>query len=181
MDNHITFEELTSITTKVREDKNNKYFERVKNGRADAIKHITENCYEKMAESAKKGYDKAYLYSFQWTPDKNDICDKNGVKTLFEGNIRLLDLITKGKTEFINDLNKFFNKDNENKYHCGVFYQNNNGSKIWNIYVSWSDINKNDTLSNIPNKIPKNTPNKISKNIPPKNFNKKIIKNVEKI
>jgi hypothetical protein len=167
MENHITFEELTNITSKVREDKKNKYIERIKNGREDAIKHITQNCYEKMAESAKKGYDKAYLYSFQWTPEKDSIYDKNGVKTLFEGNIRLLDLLTKGKTEFINDLNKFFNRDNEKKYHCGFFKQKDNENEIWNIYVSWS--------SNLEEK------EKNNKNQDSKKFNKKIIKNIKKI
>ena len=176
MDNVISFEELISITSKVREDKKNEYNEKIRIGREDAIKHITHNCYEKMTESARKGFDKAYLYSFQWTDNKNDICDKNGVKTLFEGNVRLLDLMTKGKTEFINDLNKFFNKDNENKYHCGFFKDTDNGNQIWNIYVSWSDMKKNYTSNHTPNHTSNHKSNHTLDN-----SNKKIIKNIKKI
>lgn len=142
MENTITFEELTNLTSKVRDDKKGKYMEKFKIGREDAIKHITEGCYQKMQESAKKGFDKAFLYSFQWVEDKDSIVDKNGVKTIFEGNIRLLDLMTKGKDEFIKDLNYFFNKGNEDKYHCGFFKNNKDKEEIWNIYVSWGAVNK---------------------------------------
>ena len=156
MENYFTFEELRNITSKVRENKKNEYIEKIKIGSQDAIKHITQNCYEKMIEASKKGHDKAYLYSFQWTNEKDSVCDKNGIKTLFEGNIRLLDLLMKDKVNFINDLNKFFNKDCENKYHCGFF----KSKEEWIIYVSWSNLEEKDKK---------------------KYSNKKIIKNVKKI
>lgn len=137
--NTITFEELINITSKVRENNDVKKLEKIKSAREDAIKHITESCYEKMVESAKKGRDKANLYSFQWVDDKESTHDKNGVQTIFGENIRLLDLITKDRIDFIKDLNSFFNKEGETKYKCGFFKNINDKDKseTWIIYVSW--------------------------------------------
>ena len=133
MENSITYEDLINITSKVREGNDSKKLERIKAAREDAIKHITESHLEKMVDSAKKGRDKANLYSFQWVEDKESTCDKNGVKTMFGDNIRLLDLITKDKIDFIKDLNTFINKGDETKYKCGVFKKDD----TWMIYVSW--------------------------------------------
>lgn len=143
----LTFEELTNITSKVREDKKGKYVEKFKLAREDAIKHITEGCYTKMADSAKKGFDKSFLYSFQWVDDKDARVDKNGTKTMFEGDIRLLDLMIKGREDFIKDLNYFFNKGEE-KYHCGFFKSNKDG-EIWHIYVSWGNVSEKKVVKKI--------------------------------
>ena len=132
-----TFEQLRNITSQVREQKNQKNQERIQAGRDDAIKHITEGCFDKMTIAAGNGLDKIDIYSFFWVEDPNDVEDKYGNKTVFEGNIRLLDLITIGNKEFISDLNKFFNTDGEEKYKCGVYKKLDNTSGIysWNIYV----------------------------------------------
>jgi len=136
----IDINELNKITEKAREEKRKNFIERIEKGRIDAIKHITEGCIEKMKDSAIKGFDRTNLYSFQWVQNRDDKVDSNGNKVMFEGNVRLLDLITKGKDEFLNDLNKFFNKDDDNKYHCGIFKKKNMNTNLdtWYIFVSWS-------------------------------------------
>lgn len=135
-----TFEELTTATNKIREEKINKNIERFKIAREDAKNHITEGCYEKMMNSANKGFNKTDIYSFLWESDPKAIVDSKGNKIIFEGNVRLLDILIKGKDEFINDLNNFFNKDGETKYHCGFYKKNTTipNESIWNIYVSWA-------------------------------------------
>jgi hypothetical protein len=143
MEDHvIDIDELNKITEKAREEKRKNFLDRIEKGRTDAIKHITEGCIEKMKDSASKGYGKTILYSFQWVKERDDKVDANGNKVIFEGNVRLLDLINKGKNEFLNDLNKFFNKDGNDKYHC--FIKKNNKDEetnlcTWTIYVSWSN------------------------------------------
>ena len=137
----IDIDELNRITEKAREEKRKNFLERIEKGRMDAIKHITEGCIEKMTDSANKGFDRTNLYSFQWVQKRDDKVDSNGNKVIFEGNVRLLDLITKGKDEFLNDLNNFFNKDGNEKYHCGIFKKRNMETSLdtWYIFVSWSN------------------------------------------
>ena len=137
----IDIDELNKITEKAREEKRKNFLERIEKGRTDAIKHITEGCIDKMKDSAIKGFDRTNLYSFQWVQERDDKVDANGNKVIFEGNVRLLDLITKGKEEFLNDLNIFFNKDGNDKYHCGIFKKKNNETNLdtWYIFVSWSN------------------------------------------
>lgn len=134
-----TFEELINATNKTREDKASKNIERFKIAREDAIKHITEGCYDKMVNSANKGFNKTDIYSFQWVEDPKCTVDSKGNKIVFEGNVRLLDMLIKGREEFINDLNIFFNKDGKSKYHCGFYKKNirTTNESMWNIYVSW--------------------------------------------
>lgn len=140
MDTQPSYDELNTVTSQAREEKKKLHFERIKLGREDAIKHITEGCFEKMKDSANKGFDKTDFYSFSWVENPEDKCDKNGNKTVFEGNVRLLDLITKGKHDFIKALNMFFNTEGESKYHCGFYKKRNQTTNldVWNIFVSWS-------------------------------------------
>ena len=135
-----SYDELKNITLQVREEKRQKHLERIKIGRDDAIKHITEGCFEKMKNAANNACDKTDIYSFTWVKDPDKTHDENGNKTIFEGHVRLLDLITKSNRDFINSLNIFFNKDGETKYHCGFYKKQDieTGIYSWNIFVSWS-------------------------------------------
>ncbi len=157
------FEELISLTVESKENKNKLFNERLMKARSDAILHITENAYQKMKESATKGYSSSTLYSFSWVKDPNAKVDNNGVKTVFDGDIRLLDLITKDAENFFNELNYHFNRDNENKFHCGF---NKNGN-TWNIFVSWNPNPIKETMNQKQNfnkkyiKKPKNSSNNI--------------------
>jgi len=129
--------DLKSITKNARETQKLELNSRIIMGREDAIEHITINAINLMKESAINGKDRAIIYTFNWVESPTDTHDRDGNKTIFKGNIRLLDMITKGKVDFLNDLNKYFNKFSENnEYHCGVYKTKDHK---WNIYVSWSD------------------------------------------
>ena len=134
----ISFEELTNISSKFRNDKKNDFSERIKSAIIDVINHITHNCYDEMKKNAEKGNFSYTLYTFYWTENKDDIFDKNGVQTVFGENVRLLDIVTKSKNDFIKELNSFFNNDDSSKYRCGISRDIKN--KSWNIYVSWGII-----------------------------------------
>lgn len=136
----LSFDELKNITLKVREEKKEKHIERIRLGKEDVIKHITEGCKQKMINAASNGLDRVDIYSFKWVKDPSQAYDEDGNKTVFDGNIRLLDLITKSKNDFIQSLNTFFNKDGEMKYHTGVYKKryNEDGAYSWNIFVSWA-------------------------------------------
>jgi len=136
--NLLSFEELTKITSQVRDEKKHKNNERIKKGLDDAVNHITTGSYEKMTESASKGYDRTLLYTAEWTKDKDAIHDEKGNKKMFEGNVRLFDLIDKGHIEFKTALDNFFNKDGSSRYHCFFKKKYNDGSfNSYNIFVSW--------------------------------------------
>lgn len=136
--NLLSFEELTKITSQVRDEKKHKNNERIKKGLDDAVNHITTGSYEKMTESASKGYDRTLLYTAEWTKDKDAIHDEKGNKKMFEGNVRLFDLIDKGHVEFKTALDSFFNKDGSSRYHCFFKKKYNDGSfNSYNIFVSW--------------------------------------------
>lgn len=140
-ENKVSFEELTKITSQVRDEKKHKNNERIKKGLEDAVNHVTTRSYEKMAESASKGYDRTLLYTAEWTKDKDAMHDEKGNKKMFEGNVRLFDLIDKGHNEFKNALDNFFNKDGSSKYHCFFKKKYNDGSfHSYNIFVSWSTL-----------------------------------------
>jgi len=136
--NLLSFEELTKITSQVRDEKKHKNNERIKKGLDDAVNHITTGSYEKMTESASKGYDRTLLYTAEWTKDKDAVHDEKGNKKMFEGNVRLFDLIDKGHIEFKTALDNFFNKDGSSRYHCFFKKKYNDGSfNSYNIFVSW--------------------------------------------
>ena len=134
----ISFEQLIKTTEESRLLKNEQLVEKIKIARLEAINHITQNCFEKMKESASKGYDKAFIYDTHWVNDKEAEVDSNGNKRIFNG-IVLIDMLKKGYTDFMKDLNDFFNKDDEKKYSCGIYKmkKNKNDIEIWHIYVSW--------------------------------------------
>ena len=139
-----TYEELNKISSQVREEKKQKYIEKINIAKNDAINHITQGCFEKMTNAASNGFTKVDIYSFSWIEDPKEVFDKHGNKTIFEGNIRLLDLITKSNQDFIQTLNNFFNKDCEAKYYCGVYKKkdNDDGIYTWHIFVSWAPLNE---------------------------------------
>lgn len=159
-----SFEELTKITEQVRNEKKNNNLERIKKGLHDAVIHITTGAYEKMSESAFKGYDRTVLYSAEWTEEKDAIFDSKGNKKIFEGNVRLFDLIDKGQNEFKNELENFFNKDGEKKYHCIIKKRyNESGNQTCYIFISWGAL---DELQ----KINKKTNNNMRKKTEQKGF-----------
>jgi hypothetical protein len=134
----LSADKLNEISLNATKERREKNIERIRIGREDAINHITQGCEGQMLESANKGLTKTYIYSFKWTEDPKDTHDVNGNKTVFEGNVRLLDLINKGIHDFLKDLNSYFNKESENKYYCGVNrFREKDGTTSWNIYVSW--------------------------------------------
>lgn len=134
-----SFEELKKLTCEKKEENKIKFSDRIKIGRDDAINHITQGCYDKMKLSASKGFDTTIIYSFSWVSDSEAKVDNNGNKTVFEGNIRLSDLINKDRINFIEALNKYFNNDGENKFHCYVKKNNFKGETVWTINVSWGE------------------------------------------
>jgi len=134
-----SFEELKKLTHEKKEENKIKFSDRIKIGRDDAINHITQGCYDKMKLSASKGFDTSIIYSFSWVNDPEAKVDNNGNKTVFEGNIRLSDLINKDRINFIEALNKYFNHDGEDKFHCYVKKNNFKGETVWTINVSWGE------------------------------------------
>jgi hypothetical protein len=141
--NGFSFEELQKLTNEKKEEKKTKFFDRIKIGTDDAIKHITQDCYDKMKISASKGYDTTIIYTFSWVSDPDAIVDNNGNKTVFEGNIRLLDLVNKDRINFIEALNKYFNNDGEDKFHCYIKKNIFKGESVWTINVSWGSKSRN--------------------------------------
>jgi len=134
-----SFEELKKLTNEKKDEKKIKFEDRIKIGRDDAIKHITQGCYDKMKMSASKGYDTSIIYTFSWVSDPDAKVDNNGNKTVFEGNIRLLDLVNKDRINFIDSLNKYFNNDGEDKFHCYIKKNILKGESVWYINVSWGE------------------------------------------
>lgn len=134
-----SFDELKNITLQVKEDKKQKLMERVNLARNDAINHITQGCYEKMKASAEKGQNSADIYSFEWVTDKDIPFDSNDNKIIFDGGIRLLDLLKKDHKQFFDDLNKFFNKNENGRFHCGFRKEAIENKNKWFIYVSWAE------------------------------------------
>jgi hypothetical protein len=137
------FEELKGITEKKREENKILFQDKIKIATEDAIKHITQDSYEKMKSSALKGFDNTNIYTYKWVSENDSEFDSNGNKTLFEGNIRLTDLVN--KYNFINALDKHFNNDGNNNFHCSIFKlkdnkdnkDKDNNEVIWIINVSW--------------------------------------------
>jgi len=135
------FSDLIEITNKSREDKKSEFYERIRIGKEHAIRVITEGAYEKMRASALKGYNSADLYSFGWSKNKEDTTDVDGNLTVFDGNIRLLDLIKKNNS-FLKELSDHFNKNPGDSFECHIRKQDtNNRDSKWIIYVSWCRTN----------------------------------------
>ena len=148
--NTLSAYELKQIALNANNEKREKNIKRICYGQTYAIKHIINGHKEKMLESANKGETYTLLYTFGWVDDPSETHDSNGNKTLFEGNVRLRDLIlfNKGRP-FLKELNEQFNIDGENKYHCYIRkLVEKDGTSSWNIYVSWADSIRKDNTQN---------------------------------
>lgn len=133
------FKELCNISLKVREEQNMKKSERIENAIKEAVQYITQDSATKMQEEALKGSEKADIYYFGWVEDPSETQDKDGNKTVFGENVRLLDMINKSYDTFIKELNSFFNSDDGNLFHCGIVTRINptTNYKTWHVFVSW--------------------------------------------
>lgn len=119
-----------------------KKFDRYNAAYEEAATEIANGADEKIKKAENENKKQAILYTFYFMQDKNSVEDVKGVKISFGDNVRLYDILTKGKGHFLRVLNKKFNNENETKYHCGFFRRVNpdgNGFNEWNIYVSWKD------------------------------------------
>ena len=141
MCDELSFDELTNITNQVKEERKLHLNERIAIARRVAIEHITINCYDKMKISASSGKDFSDIYSFNWTKNKTDAFDKDNNQIIFEGDIHLLDLIKKDSL-FFEDLSKFFNKKDNDKFFCGYRRETIDETSRWYIFVSWNEIKK---------------------------------------
>lgn len=131
----------TFLSKEEREDRKKKFFERINLAYEEAVSHIIEGSSSKILDSESNNKDQAILYSFRWVENPDDEHDQLGNKTVFTGKVRLLDMLTKGKRQFMKLLNDYFNKDlEEPKYHCGVFKKRDfeTNKDTWHIFVSWS-------------------------------------------
>ena len=118
----ISFEELNRETMIAREERKMKAQERYNIAYAEARDKIIEGNVEKLKEASSQGKSQAILYEFEWVAEKTKEFDENGIQTVFHGNVRLLDILTKGWKIFKNMLEEYFNADEEEKpYHCGYF------------------------------------------------------------
>lgn len=137
----LSFESLVSMTNEAKKNKNDSYAEKLNIAYEEAKNEIVKGSFEKMKNDASKGYDKSILYSFEWVEDSKATTDRNGNKTVFTGNIRLLDMLYKGRPEFIKLMNDHFNKGYDSpRFHCGFFKRTNDETKLdsWFIFVSWA-------------------------------------------
>ena len=126
------------------EDKRQKHFERIRIGLENAVNHITQGALEKVQQAETSGLKETDIYSFQWTLDPAQTHDDAGNQTIFEGHVRLLDLMFKSKHNFLKSLNSVFNKDGETKYHCAYEKRRDkeSGKFGWYIYVSWAELSE---------------------------------------
>lgn len=137
----LSADDLKQIALNAKKENREKNIERIRSGQTDAIKHIINGYQEKMLKSANNGETYTLLYTFGWVDDPTQSHDSNGNKTLFEGNVRIRDLIlfNKGR-HFLKELTEQFNIDGENKYHCYIRkILEKDGTSSWNIYVSWAN------------------------------------------
>jgi hypothetical protein len=134
---------LKELTKQASEKKNDLFQVRIKKAIEDATSHITDGCYDKMEESASRGFDKTIIYQFEWAPDKKATHDSKGNKIIFGENIHLFDLIKKEtSSQFFASLNDFFNKDGSEEYTVTLskkkrFFEGE--VDTYRIFVSWGD------------------------------------------
>jgi len=126
------------------EEKRQKHFERIRIGLEDAVNHITQGALEKVQQAEMAGLKETDIYSFQWTLDPAQTHDDAGSQTIFEGHVRLLDLMFKSKHNFLKGLNSVFNQNGGTKYHCAYEKRRDkeSGKFGWYIYVSWAELNE---------------------------------------
>ncbi len=119
-----------------------KKFDRYNAAYEEAAIEISKDGESKIKKAVEENKSQAILYTFYFMQDRNATQDTKGVKIAFGDNIRMYDILTKGKGHFLRVLNGKFNKENETKYHCGFFRRVNpdgNGFNEWNVYVSWKN------------------------------------------
>ena len=149
----INFDQLNSNTINAKKEKEVKFNEDIQNARIEAYDYIINDCDSKMLESSQKGYNRSRLYSVEIIKQKNEEKFKNnklkidskGIKLVFgPKDINILTLIFHNKQTFFDDLNKKFNKDNEDKFHCYYVQKKkyDNSSEILSIFVSWGPKNE---------------------------------------
>ncbi len=115
-------------------------FDRYNAAYEEAATEIAKGGEEKIKKAEEENKSQAILYTFYFMQDRNATKDTKGVKISFGDNVRMYDILTKGKGLFLSSLSKKFNKENEEKYRCGFFRRVNpdgNGFNEWNVYVSW--------------------------------------------
>jgi hypothetical protein len=135
-----TFEDIKEITEKAKDKFNNATKEFINDLEKDSA-----NIKRKIISAASRNYTRVNFYIWQWTDDKNATHDSRGNKIIYGENIHLSTLITKDYENFIEQLNKFFNKDGTDKLKCGLFIKKrdeNNSFNIYHLYVSWGYENK---------------------------------------
>ena len=131
---------VDSLLTKEEiEERHQKNIVRYNNAYNEAANEILNGGDEKV-NSVEVGTEQAILYTFHFMKDGNAKVDSNGKKIIFGENVRLLDILTKGRSRFLSILNNHFNRDGETKYHCGFYKKNRtdgSGLSDWIIFVSW--------------------------------------------
>jgi hypothetical protein len=132
-------QEKKQLTKEEIEERRQKNITRYNNAYNEAANEILKGGDEKV-KNVEAGAEQAILYTFHFMKDANAKEDSNGKKIIFGENVRLLDILTKGRGRFLSILNNHFNKDGETKYHSGFYKKNRNddsGLSDWNIFVSW--------------------------------------------
>ena len=138
-------QEKKQLTQEEIEERRQKNIVRFNNAYNEAANEILNGGDEKV-KSVEAGAEQAILYTFHFMKDANAKVDSNGKKIVFGENVRLLDILTKGRGRFLSILNNHFNKDGETKYHCGFYKKNRtdgSGLSDWNIFVSWRPRTQN--------------------------------------
>lgn len=138
------------LTKEEIEERHQKNIVRYNNAYNEAANDILKGGDEKV-NGVEAGAEQAILYTFHFMKDVNAKVDSNGMKIVFGENVRLLDILTKGRGRFLSILNNHFNKDGETKYHCGFYKKNRtdgSGLSDWNIFVSWRPRTQNTTPYN---------------------------------
>lgn len=119
-----------------------KKFERFNTAYEEAASYIATDADEKINQAKNVNKKQVILYTFYFMQDKNLKEDLKGTRISFGDNVRLYDILTKGKNHFLRILNKKFNEGDEKNYHTGYFRRVNpdgNGFNEWNVYVSWRE------------------------------------------
>jgi hypothetical protein len=135
-----TFDEIKLFTEKAKDRCNSAIKEFI-----DDLEKDSSNVKRKIINAASRGYTRVNIYIWNWTDDKNATHDSRGNKIIYGENIHLSTLITKDYENFIEQLNKFFNKDGTDKLKCGLFIKKrdeNTPFNIYHIYVSWGQKDK---------------------------------------
>ncbi len=152
-------QEKKQLTKEEIEERRQKNITRYNNAYNEAANEILKGGDENV-KGVEVGAEQAILYTFHFMKDAAAKEDSNGKKIIFGENVRLLDILTKGRGRFLSILNNHFNKDGETKYHCGFYKKNRNdgsGLSDWNIFVSWRPRQTGSTPGKKPYQQKQNT------------------------